>query len=144
MSDVVKFSEAANLALHAAALLAGNQGSPLSNRSMADCLGASGAHLSKVMRGLVLAGLVKSSRGPQGGFQLARPMETICMLEVFEAIEGHLETRKCLLLTPLCNEEHCIFGSMLPEVTKQIRDYLANTMLSDIEYVTRGIIQAKL
>jgi len=141
MSDVVRFSEAANLALHAAALLAGNHEVPLSNRMMAHSLGASEAHLSKVMRSLVLAGLVRSFRGPQGGFRLARPRETVSMLEVFEAVEGALESRSCLLLTPLCGGVECIFGSMLPEVTDRIMDYLSETMLSDIEHVTRGMIQ---
>jgi Rrf2 family protein len=49
-------------------------------------------YLLKIMLGLVKAKILKSKRGPHGGFSLARPLKTISMLEVIEAIEGPMKT----------------------------------------------------
>ncbi|MBX3379108.1 MAG: Rrf2 family transcriptional regulator [Phycisphaeraceae bacterium] len=44
-------------------------------------------YLSKIMRDLVCAELVRSFRGPHGGFSLARGSETISLLEIVNAVE---------------------------------------------------------
>jgi Rrf2 family transcriptional regulator, iron-sulfur cluster assembly transcription factor len=50
---------------------------------------------AKILRSLVRAGLLRSSRGVHGGFTLARPAAEINMLEVVEAIEGPLSLADC-------------------------------------------------
>jgi Rrf2 family protein len=42
----------------------------------------------KVLRPLVSARLVRSLKGPHGGFRLAKPAASITLLEVVEAVEG--------------------------------------------------------
>ena len=45
-------------------------------------------YLLKIMQQLVMANVLRSKRGPRGGFSLARSPEKITMLEVLEAVEG--------------------------------------------------------
>ena len=45
-------------------------------------------YLLKVLNSLVHAGILSSTRGPQGGYSLARASKAITMLEIIEAIEG--------------------------------------------------------
>jgi len=45
-------------------------------------------YLSKTLKGLVRAGILLSSRGPTGGYRLARPPKRISLLEVVEAVDG--------------------------------------------------------
>ena len=45
-------------------------------------------YLLKIMQQLVRINILRSKRGPGGGFCLARPMKEISMLEVIEAISG--------------------------------------------------------
>ena len=47
-------------------------------------------YLLKVLNSLVRAGILSSTRGPQGGYRLARASKAITMLEVIEAVEGPL------------------------------------------------------
>ena len=47
-------------------------------------------YLSKIMQYLVKAGILKSKRGPRGGFSLAKKAEDISILDIYEAIEGTL------------------------------------------------------
>ena len=45
-------------------------------------------YLSKVMHDLVKTNILRSKRGPRGGFSLARPLSKITLLDVIEAVEG--------------------------------------------------------
>ena len=47
--------------------------------------------LAKILRQLVQAGLLRSTRGANGGFGLRRPADEINLLEILEGIEGRLE-----------------------------------------------------
>jgi Rrf2 family protein len=47
-------------------------------------------YLSKIMKELVAAGLVKSHFGSKGGFSLAKPPREISIREVYESVEGSL------------------------------------------------------
>ena len=47
-------------------------------------------YLLKILQQLVRANVLRSKRGPRGGFFLARPAEEITMLEIIEAVEGPL------------------------------------------------------
>ena len=71
METILKMSEAVSIALHASALLASDPGTKLSNKQIAGRLHVSEAHLSKVLQRLVKVGLVRSMKGPKGGFVLA-------------------------------------------------------------------------
>ncbi len=57
-------------------------------------------YLSKVMRDLVVARLVVSRRGPNGGFVLARAPDDISMLNVVNAVEPLLRIERCPLGDP--------------------------------------------
>lgn len=59
-------------------------------------------YLSKVLRDLVVADLVVSQRGPNGGFTLARPASQITILDVVNAVEPLKRIASC----PLGNPKH--------------------------------------
>ncbi len=128
MARLLKVSEAASLALHAAGLLAANEDRPATTRRLADELRASEAHLSKVMQRLERAGLVRGRRGPGGGFQLAKPADKISLRDICEAIEGRYETSDCPFSIPVCG------GGALAEefrvVTLKLLRFLEKTRLS--------------
>jgi Rrf2 family protein len=130
---VLKISDAVNLALHAMMTLAtGAAGPPLSVSVMAGKLGLSENHLAKVMQRLHKVGLVNSKRGPKGGFTLGRPPGSIRLLDVYEAIEGPLEDRDCLLAEPICDGTCCLLGGLLGSINEQVREHLANTTLAHV------------
>ncbi len=132
MATMIRMSDAASLAIHAMAIMAKEPDAVHSTHGVATALGVSEAHLAKVMQRLTHVGLVSSVRGPKGGFIIARPAAEIRLLDVFEAIEGHLEPRGCLLRTPVCGGENCILGHLLGNVNREVSEYLTNTRLSDI------------
>ena len=132
MQHLLKISEAASLAMHTMGLLAAEPGRLISTREMASRLRVSEAHLAKVMQRLGRGGLVRSQRGPKGGFRLVRRPEDITLLEVYEATEGPLREQRCLLGNPMCSG-NCIMGGLLERVGDEVRDYFATTRLSDFK-----------
>ena len=51
--------------------------------------------LAKIISQLSIAGLIHTSRGARGGVSMARPPESISVLEVVEAIDGPLTLNEC-------------------------------------------------
>ena len=45
-------------------------------------------YLLKILQQLVKANILRSKRGPRGGFSLARPVKKITLLQVIEAVDG--------------------------------------------------------
>lgn len=131
MSQILKISEAASLALHTMTLLAGDPLKKSTTNQIATTLQVSEAHLSKVLQRLAKVGLVKSIRGPKGGFMIGKPPERISLLDVFQAIEGPLEQDDCLLGLPVCIGQ-CILGGLVEKVNQQVKDHLASTYLSEL------------
>ena len=132
MASVLKVSDAASMALHATVLLAAEPAQVIPTREIARILHVSPAHLSKVLQRLSKAGIVRSLRGPGGGFHLSRGREKLTLLRVYEAIEGRLAPDNCLLHEPVCGARRCIFGDMLKRLNKEVRDYLAKHKLADL------------
>ncbi len=87
-------------------------------------------YLLKILQQLVRANILRSKRGPRGGFSMARPATEINMLEVIEAVSGpmtsHLELRELTSNAPFSRkmEKVCI------EATDKARAILTKTKLS--------------
>lgn len=131
MASFIKMSEAANLALHASALLASAPERRVPAKEMARRLGASEAHLAKVMQRLRRTGLVTSARGPTGGFSLARDAGKISLKEIYEAIEGRIDTGRCMFGEPVCGRRKCFLGGLVRDASRMIDSRLSGTKLSE-------------
>jgi Rrf2 family transcriptional regulator, cysteine metabolism repressor len=68
---------------------------PVSLTSVADAELLPLAYLEHLVAKLREAGLVNSTRGAHGGYQLARPPEEIDMLDVVQALEGPIAPMEC-------------------------------------------------
>ena len=141
MANVLKVSEAASLALHTMVLLAASSDRLWSTHDIADTLDASEAHLSKVLQRLARMDLVRSVRGPKGGFSLMRSPESISLLDVYESIEGPLAKTDCLLGRRLCDGTNCILGTLLKNTNREVKKYLSKTKLSGVTDVYRGVVE---
>ncbi len=132
MRRVLNISEAFSLALHSAALVAASRGGRVPAKSVAATLGASEHHLYKVLQRLVRAGILRSVRGPGGGFSLARPAREITLMEIYEGVEGPFRPPLCIAPQPICGGGRCVFGGLLEKSSGDFATYLERTTLEDI------------
>jgi Rrf2 family protein len=133
-----RVSGAANLGLHAMAVIAAGPEPSRRTREIAARLKASVAHLAKVMVALEHAGLVTGTRGPAGGYRLARPASRISLREVYEAIEGPMAAPACLFGDPVCEAERCVLSDYFGGLNREVVRKLARTRLTDIVNVFGG------
>ncbi len=70
-------------------------GGPLSLSEIAETEGLPLAYLEQLVSPLRRAGLVESTRGAHGGYQLARDPSTITFGEVMQVLEGPFEPVEC-------------------------------------------------
>jgi Rrf2 family protein len=131
MNKILKISEATSMAMHVMALLA-KAGRKMTTREMAESLTVSEHHLSKVLQRLTKSGMVHTERGPKGGFLLGRPAADITLLHIYEVFEGEFPQSGCLFDRVVCKDEHCILGGLVHFVTREVREYLTGTRLSDV------------
>lgn len=127
MAALIKISAAGAMALHAGVYLAAQDGRACTAGEMAAALQVSEAHLVKVLQRLTRAGLVRTTRGPKGGYALAQPPAHVRLRDVYEAIEGPLAPVKCLLKHKVCEGRACILGNVMQVMNRQTMAYLTTT-----------------
>ena len=120
MSNLINISEAASLALHGLVLIAKNQPLRINVKVLAEELNASQTHLAKVFQKLGKANLVRSLRGPAGGFELNKPADDITFLEIYEIIDGEIILSDCPLGKNHCVFQSCIFDNELTRISNEI------------------------
>jgi len=128
MANLLKLSEATALALHTMVIIAEEE-SPISASPMAEQLCASEAHIFKVLQQLVRAGLLRSKRGPHGGYMLARSPDEITLMDVYEVFEGPMRRDGCLFSNPVCNRLDCILGKLVEDVRMKVVNHFVSTTL---------------
>ncbi len=82
--------------------------------------------LAKILQRLARTGIVKSTQGVKGGFQLAKKPKEINLLEVIEAIQGPSAMNVCAVEKRICNLSnsctvHSIWVKMRDEVEKRLK-----------------------
>jgi Rrf2 family protein len=138
LSRILRISDAASIALHAMVLLANQSGAPLTAGTIAGRLKVSLNHLSKVLQRLAKVGLVEAVRGRGGGYTLGRAPGRVSLKDIYEAIDGPITSKDCLLGRRICKSKKCILSGLLTSVTREVSDYLANTSLAELGDVTLG------
>jgi len=131
MNSLINVSEGAFLALHGLAYIAQQMPVRVSVKKLAEVLHASEAHLAKVFQKLGKAELVKSVRGPAGGFELNKPAEEITFLEILETIESKVRLNGCPFGKLNCSFQNCIFSQELNHISQNIYNTFKNIKLSD-------------
>lgn len=81
-------------------------------------------YLFKVMQKMVKANILRSKRGPTGGFTLARPAKEITLLEVVEAAGGPISSQ--LEVAELANKSS--FGVEMENVCKKASEKAASIL----------------
>jgi Rrf2 family protein len=86
----MRVSAKADYAARAAAELASAADGPVTADRIAEAQDIPGKFLETILLELKHAGIVRSQRGPDGGYALARPAEDISLADVIRAVDGPL------------------------------------------------------
>ena len=89
--------------------------------------------VSKLLKQLQRAGLVTSTRGQHGGYQLARPAAQISAAAILDALEGPVALTDCAAGHGQCEiEESCRVGRVWQRLNLAIRRALYEVSLAQL------------
>jgi FeS assembly SUF system regulator len=89
--------------------------------------------VSKLLKQLQRSGLVNSTRGTHGGYQLARAPEDITAAAILDALEGPIALTECSSGEGVCCIEHsCTVGRTWQRLNLAIRRSLSEISLAQL------------
>ena len=89
--------------------------------------------VAKLLKQMHRAGLVNSTRGTHGGYQLARDPENISAAAILDALEGPIALTECSAGSGNCDIEHtCSVGRTWQRMSVAIRRALSEVTLAQL------------
>ncbi|MEV8374311.1 Rrf2 family transcriptional regulator [Kribbella sp. NPDC056861] len=98
------------------------------------------AYLNKQLQALSRAGILSSTSGPKGGFQLAKAPEKISMLDVVVAIDGAEDAFRCTQIlkagpgakASVDYRKYCVVSQSMRKAELSYRQELAGKTIADL------------
>ncbi len=133
----MRFSTREQYGLRAMAGLAQHYGKgPVALADIAKAEGLSLPYLEQIVASLRRAGLVQSTRGAHGGYELARAPKSITAGDVIRALEGSILPIRCVsdCASTFCErEDSCATRSVWEKVRDRLIETLDGITLADLQ-----------
>jgi Rrf2 family iron-sulfur cluster assembly transcriptional regulator len=102
--------------------------------SIAESQQISKPYLEQLFSRLRRRGLVRSVRGPGGGYRLARTASTTSVADVVTAVDESLRATRCAGHGPGCMKggARCLTHDLWAETGRRLETYLAQVSLADV------------
>ncbi|MDX1694286.1 MAG: Fe-S cluster assembly transcriptional regulator IscR [Ketobacteraceae bacterium] len=97
------------------------------------------SYLEQLFAKLRKNGLVKSVRGPGGGYRLSREADAIFVAEVIDAVDESIDVTRCEGRGDCQNGERCLTHDLWMDLSNQIHKFLSGISLQSL--VDRGEIR---
>lgn len=130
----MRLTRASSYALHAVVYLAAKKAAdaPVPSHVIAKADGIPEGFLLKALKSLVSARVLLSTKGPNGGFRLARPAQAVTLLEVVEAIDGPVRGHSPLLEEDQDSSLNKRLEKVCVECADSVRTRLGKITIADL------------
>jgi Rrf2 family protein len=89
-------------------------------------------YLLKILQQMVRAGILRSKRGPRGGFSLAQTPKKISMLQIIEAVDGPMSGQYTLFEAPAKSKFTNKIESVYNKAVNQAKAVFDKTKLAEL------------
>ena len=116
-------------------IAAHTEGKPIALADVAERQEISLSYLEQLFAKLRRGGLVKSVRGPGGGYLLARSAEETRISDIILAVDEPIKATRCTPPSPLgctSNKSRCLTHDLWEELGNHIYLYLSSVTLADV------------
>ena len=90
------------------------------------------SYLEQLFAKLRKAGLVRGTRGPGGGYRLAKKMEAISIAEVISAVDENADMTRCGGNSDCLDGEKCLTHELWKELSEKIFEFLNGITLGEL------------
>ena len=90
------------------------------------------SYLEQLFAKLRKSNLVKSVRGPGGGYLLSYNTSDINLAQIIEAVDENIDLRRCQGSNNCLKGTKCISHKLWYEVSEQLRNFLSNRTLQQV------------
>lgn len=129
------YSSACEYGIRAAVHLAARHGEPglVKLKDIAAEEDIPAPFLAQILQRLVVGGLLRSTRGPTGGYALSRAPEEISLHDIKAAVDGVTELDECAVGLGKCSDQvPCPLHASWQPIRQRIRNYLRETTLAQM------------
>ena len=105
---------------------------PISLADISERQGISLSYLEQLFTKLRRNGLVKSTRGPGGGYALSRPAHEVAVADVITAVDEKVDTTRCGGMSNCQNDERCLTHELWVDLSDQIYTFLSSISLGQL------------
>ena len=108
---------------------------PVALAELADSQEITVPYLEQLFAKLRQQGLVKSVRGPGGGYVLARPAAEICIFDIVQAVDESIKMTRCdghKESGCMATKARCLTHDLWEGLQQRIYDYLHSITLADV------------
>ena len=102
---------------------------PISLAEISERQGISLSYLEQLFTRLRRAELVKSTRGPGGGYTLSRSADEIAVAQVITAVDEKVDSTRCGGLGNCQDDERCLTHDLWMDLSDQIYNFLEGITL---------------
>ena len=125
-------SQTVEYALRAIVTIAQHDGQPCTAQQLSVITQVPAPYLSKLMQGLVRAGLVSSRRGLHGGFVLAKDSAKMTIWEVVDAVDPFHRIHECPLGIKSHGSTLCPLHRRLDQAMEIVEEMFQKTTVADV------------
>ena len=90
------------------------------------------SYLEQLFSKLRISGLVKSIRGPGGGYMLNKNPSNLNLLDIITAVDEKIDQTQCGGAMNCINDKPCLTHFIWTDLNNKINDYMKEITLSDI------------
>ena len=90
------------------------------------------SYLEQLFGKLRRARLVNSVRGPGGGYNLAKPTNSITVAEIISAVDEPIDATQCAGKENCNDDRRCITHDLWATLNEKMNDYLSSVSLADV------------
>lgn len=104
-------------------------------KSISESTGVTLRFSLKILRKLVGCGIIKSFKGTQGGYELAKSLDEITLNDVIETVEGPFTMSRCLNPEFNCSRADvsaCKFHAIYDDISQIVQEKLTAVKFSDL------------
>jgi Rrf2 family iron-sulfur cluster assembly transcriptional regulator len=112
------------------ALATGRRTVPLADISARQQISLS--YLEQLFAKLRRAGLVKSVRGPGGGYLLAKPLADVTVADIIVAVDEQIDATQCGGMENCLAEQKCLTHDLWARLNDHIFEYLRKVTLAEL------------